>query len=169
MNVPPGARLAALLLAALVLQLSVASRVEVLGARPDILAVVAIASGLVLGPERGATFGFAAGLLEDLFLTTPFGLTALVWGATAWTAGHIVTTIAHPTRATAIAVAAVGTFAGTVAFALVGALLGEEQLVTGRLPAIAVVEGLVGALLVLPAMAALRRAAADLEPAGARR
>ena len=37
-----------------------------------------IAAGYAAGPDRGAVFGFFAGLVADLFLPTPFGLSALV-------------------------------------------------------------------------------------------
>lgn len=168
MIAPTGIRLAALLAAALVLQLAVVSRLEVAGARPDLLVVVAVASGLVLGPERGAVIAFVAGLLEDLFLTTPFGLTALVWAVAAWAVGTFVTTVAHPTRLTSVLLASAASLSATVAFALLGALLGQEQLVTGRLPVIAVVEALVAAVLVVPVSAAVRWADAEPTPARAR-
>ena len=38
----------------------------------------AVAGGLVGGPQRGAVAGFVVGLVYDLVLTTPFGLSALV-------------------------------------------------------------------------------------------
>lgn len=167
MTASPGVRLAALVVAVLVLQLSIASRAELAGARPDLLAVLAVAAGLVLGPERGAVVGFAAGLLEDLFLTTPLGLTALVWGVAAWGVGTVVTTVAHPTRLTSVLLAAAASLSATLAFAVVGALLGQEQLLTGRLPAIALVEAVVTAALVLPAARAVRWADADAARSGA--
>ena len=46
--------------------------------RPDAMLLLTIVSALIAGPERGAVLGFAAGVLVDLTLQTPFGLSALV-------------------------------------------------------------------------------------------
>ena len=48
------------------------------GVHPDIMVLLPILAGLVGGPARGASMGFASGLVADLFLPTPFGLSALV-------------------------------------------------------------------------------------------
>ena len=48
------------------------------GVHPDIMILLPIVAGLVGGPSRGASMGFVAGLVADLFLPTPFGLSALV-------------------------------------------------------------------------------------------
>ena len=48
------------------------------GVHPDIMLLLPIMAGIVGGPARGASMGFGAGLAADLFLPTPFGLSALV-------------------------------------------------------------------------------------------
>ena len=48
------------------------------GVHPDIMVLIPIVAGIIGGPSRGATIGFATGLVADLFLPTPFGLSALV-------------------------------------------------------------------------------------------
>ena len=48
------------------------------GVHPDIMVLLPIVAGIAGGPARGATMGFGAGLVADLFLPTPFGLSALV-------------------------------------------------------------------------------------------
>ena len=48
------------------------------GVHPDIMILLPIVAGIVGGPGRGASMGFGAGLVADLFLPTPFGLSALV-------------------------------------------------------------------------------------------
>ena len=45
---------------------------------PDIMVLLPIVAGIIGGPARGATIGFGTGLVSDLFLPTPFGLSALV-------------------------------------------------------------------------------------------
>ena len=76
-----GARLRVLvvLLVAVVLHVSVLTEVHVAGVHPELLLLVAISAGLTAGPERAATLGFLAGLLADLFLPTPMGLSALAY------------------------------------------------------------------------------------------
>ena len=72
-------RLGVVVLVALVLQVCLFSRFSYEGARPDVMILVAIAAGLVAGAERGALVGFVAGLAYDVVLTTPLGLSALVY------------------------------------------------------------------------------------------
>src|SRR5580700_8387383 len=48
------------------------------GVHPDIMVLLPIVAGIVGGPSRGASMGFGSGLVADLFLPTPFGLSALV-------------------------------------------------------------------------------------------
>jgi cell shape-determining protein MreD len=59
---------------------------------PDIMVLLPIVAGLVGGPGTGASMGFGAGLAADLFLPTPFGLSALVGCLLGFTVG--VTTLA---------------------------------------------------------------------------
>jgi rod shape-determining protein MreD len=59
---------------------------------PDIMVLLPIMAGLVGGPSSGASMGFGAGLAADLFLPTPFGLSALVGCLIGYTVG--VTTLA---------------------------------------------------------------------------
>src|SRR5580704_6282857 len=52
--------------------------IRVGGVHPDIMILLPIVAGIAGGPARGASMGFTAGLVADLFLPTPFGLSALV-------------------------------------------------------------------------------------------
>src|SRR3954462_6989690 len=67
-----------LLFVVLLVHTSVLAGVHIHRVRPDAMLLVAVLAGLVAGPERGAITGFVAGLLADLTLQTPFGLSALV-------------------------------------------------------------------------------------------
>ena len=69
----------AALLTVLAAHAAIAPHLVVQGVGPDVVpaAVVAVAAGR--GSRAGAAFGFAAGLGADLFLTTPFGTTALAY------------------------------------------------------------------------------------------
>ena len=62
------------------------------GVHPDIMVLLPIVAGIVGGPARGTSMGFGAGLVADLFLPTPFGLSALVGSLVGFAVG--VTTLA---------------------------------------------------------------------------
>jgi rod shape-determining protein MreD len=82
-----GVRTALVLLGALVLQVSLLGRLPVFGVTAELMLLVAIAAGLTGGPERGAIVGFAAGLLYDVTLHTPLGLSALVFALMGYAVG----------------------------------------------------------------------------------
>lgn len=70
-----------LLLASLVivvLQLTLADQLSIAGVHPELVWVLPIAAGLCAGPMTGMAAGFTGGVAADLFLPTPFGLTAFV-------------------------------------------------------------------------------------------
>ena len=48
------------------------------GVHPDVMILLPVVAGIIGGPGRGASMGFGAGLVADLFLPTAFGLSALV-------------------------------------------------------------------------------------------
>ena len=74
---------AGLLAAALVAQALVAPHLAPPGAAPDLLVVAAAVVAAVAAPPVAVAFAFAAGLAADLFLATPFGLSAAAFTAVA--------------------------------------------------------------------------------------
>jgi rod shape-determining protein MreD len=81
-------RLALVVFVAVLLQIAVMSDLTVLDQSGDLVLLVAIAAGSVSGPDRGATFGFVAGLAYDLLLVdTPFGISALVYALVGYGVG----------------------------------------------------------------------------------
>jgi len=72
-------RLFAVVLAAVVFQVAVLDQIVVLGAHADVMVLIPAAAGLVGGPERGAVVGFVTGLVADLVVSLPFGLSALTF------------------------------------------------------------------------------------------
>lgn len=140
-------RLPPLLLVALLVHVAVLPQLRVAGVAADVLLLVGIAAGLVAGPDRGAAVGFVAGLLADLFLQTPFGLSALASCLAGWTAGSFSISVLSATRWMQLAVVALTSAGGVLAFSGVGALLGEGHLLSGRLGVVALVVGLLNALL----------------------
>ena len=70
---------AIVLIVVLVLQVELFSDTRLFDVMPELLLGTTVAAAWAAGAERGATVGFCAGLLYDLFLPTPLALTALTY------------------------------------------------------------------------------------------
>jgi rod shape-determining protein MreD len=81
------ARLIAIVLLGVLLQLSFFSGVTIFHASPDLLPVLVISLGLLGGSMTGAVSGFAVGFLLDCLLVEPLGGASLVLLATGYLAG----------------------------------------------------------------------------------
>lgn len=154
-------RTAAVILAALVLQVSLLSRFSYEGARPDVLLLLAVAAGFALGPERGAIVGFAAGMAFDVVLTTPLGLSALVYTLVGYGVGAASGGVIRAARWIGPAVVVAGSAAGVLLYAAIGAVLGEPTFEGPPLAAIVVVVAAVNAVLAPLAIRALTWARTD--------
>lgn len=82
------ARLAVILVVAVLLQTAVASNFRILGANPDFALIVVVCVALLRGSETGAVFGFLTGTLVAVALMEPFGLTAFVFVVVGFLAGR---------------------------------------------------------------------------------
>lgn len=71
-------RLVAVGALAVFLQNGFFSQLRVVDGQFDILPLVALATGFLTGPTGGATTGFGMGLLSDITLGTPLGLTSML-------------------------------------------------------------------------------------------
>src|ERR1044072_8606664 len=91
-------RLAALGLLTVLVQLSFASGVTVLGAHPDFAVLVVISLGLLAGSLPGAVAGFVLGLAIDTLLFETLGATALALLTAGYIAGRYRETLGKPTR-----------------------------------------------------------------------
>jgi len=135
-----------MLIGALLLQTSVLARMRFFGVMPDFMLLVAVAGGITAGPTRGAAFGFASGMLIDLFLPTPLGLSALVFTLVGYGVGVANTGVLRSAWYIPVLTAAAASIAGVVLYAVIGSVLGE-QMVTGHLITIALVVGVSNAVL----------------------
>ncbi len=81
------ARLVALVIVAVLLQVTFFSRVALFHVSPDVLPAVIASLGLLGGSMSGAVAGFSAGLLLDCLLIAPLGGSSLVLMATGYLAG----------------------------------------------------------------------------------
>lgn len=131
---------------ALLLQTTLLARVRVFGVMPDFMLLVAVAGGITAGPTRGAALGFASGMLIDLFLPTPLGLSALVFTLVGYGVGVANTGVLRSAWYIPVLTAGGASLLGVVLYALVGSVLGE-RMVNGHLITIAAVVGLSNAVL----------------------
>jgi rod shape-determining protein MreD len=143
-------RLFASILLVTVIQVAVADGVVLDGAHPELLVEGAAVIGLLAGSERGAIIAFFLGLVADLFLPTPFGLSALVFTLVAFVAGLARQPSGEsPAISTAVLAGGLGVFGGTLGYALVGSLLGQPML-TAQLLRVLGVTTLAAVVLAVP-------------------
>jgi len=146
---------------AVLLQVTLLSRLGLPGATPDLVLVVVLAFGAVRGPTTGAGVGFAAGLLVDLIPPSLgyFGLTALLLAI----AGYLMGVVAERTGGVVaislitVALISVGLVFGRAA---IGTLLGDPRVSWGEVPGLALTEAVytvILAALVIPTLAAIDR------------
>ena len=146
MSSDPRLRVPLMLLVALLLQTTVLGRVRILGVAPDFMLLVAVAAGLTATPTRAAAVGFTSGILVDLFLPTPLGLSALVFTFVAYGVGVANAGVLRSAWYIPVLGAGAASAAGPVLYALAGSVLGE-RILTGHLATIAVVVGVTNAVL----------------------
>ena len=135
------------LIAVLVLQVELFSDTRLFDVMPELLLGTTVAGGWAAGAERGATVGFFAGLLYDLFLPTPLALTAIAYvlvGYGVGTLARAVDTDGERFLRRIVSVAAVAI--GIVLFVILGELLSDTDLYTDRFVTIAIVGTLYTAL-----------------------
>lgn len=153
--------------AGLVLQLTLFSTFSFDGARPEILVLLVLAVGHRLGPDAGAVAGFGVGLAFDVFVTTPFGLTALVYLVAGYLMGRVVPPLTGvPWWVTALVLSA-GSGIVMLGYGVVGEIIGLETLRGPAIGTIMVFVALVDLVLAPLAMAAVRWI--QIEPRARRR
>lgn len=152
------ATMTALVVTAVILQLTVLPLLGLPGATPDVVAVTVIALGFAAGPVRGSVAGFGAGLLLDLVPPADglLGLSAVVLVVLGYLAGLLGQTERSPFASVGLT----GLLAGgvVIGLALVGGVVGDPRVswerITGLL-ATQVLYALVLAPFVVPLVAAL--------------
>jgi len=152
----PWLRVTVLVFGALVVHEAILRGLRIDGIRPDFMLCVAVVAGLVAGPVRGAVIAFLCGIAADLFLPTPFGLSALVWCLLAYTIGSMQDSVLPHNRASLPIIALVASAVGVVLFAFAGAVLGQPGMVTPHLLVIVAVIALVNSLFSVPIAWAVR-------------
>lgn len=159
-------KLPPVLLLALILHTSVMPDFRVLGVAADVLLLLGVAAGIVAGPERGAVVGFVAGLAADLFVQTPFGLSALAYSLTGFAVGTLQGSILRAAWWIPVTTSAVACGLGVLLFALAGAVVGQTSLVNGRLATVVLVVALLDGVLSVLAVKVMRWTLAGPETRG---
>jgi rod shape-determining protein MreD len=120
------------------------------GVRPDILLGAGIVAAVVGGPELGALMAFVLEALGDLFVNTPFGLSALVACTVAFLAGSVRSTLGTHARYAVPVLTFLGSIAAVVLWALVGTVLGLPALLHPHLVTVALVIATVNLVVCAP-------------------
>lgn len=124
-----------LVLAAVVIELTLLSRLGLPGATPDLVVVTIVAIALAMGPTQGAVAGFAAGVLIDLAppADTLLGVNALVYVAI----GFVAAVAVDPRDRTVpimIGVVGLAAAAAAVGTAALDTLLGSDRVEWADMP-----------------------------------
>jgi rod shape-determining protein MreD len=155
-------RLPLLLVVALVLHMTLFAQLRIFGVMPDLMLLIAIAAGLAGGPTYGAVMGFVAGMLSDVLLPTPMGLSALVFTFVGYIVGVTKGGLLKAAWWFPVLVASVASAAGVALFALAGSTLGQPNLLNAHLVAVIVVVSIVNGILIMPVLRAMHWALARL-------
>ena len=114
------------LITLLTVQLGVLDGFALFGVQPDLMLLAAIAAGIAAGPHRGAAIGFASGMLYDLMLQTPLGLSALTYAIMAYLVGSLQDSVLRAAWWIPVATATAASFFGVILYGVLGTVLGED-------------------------------------------
>jgi len=167
-----GFRIAAIVLAAVILQVSFFSYIQIFGAAPDVVPVVIAAVGLLGGAVIGAVVGFAAGFLLDATLLQTLGVSSLVLLSVGYLAGRYRESFEiDGSSAPALLAGGLGLLAAA-GFTAMALTLGVDGTVSGLVVREVVLKGLLAYLLMFPLYPLIRfslRPALVLEEPSTRR
>ena len=140
-------RLFTVMMAGLLLQLTVFVDLRVVGVAPELLALFAVAAGLLAGPDRGPYVAFGAGLLWDVYLPTPLGVSAVVFAVTAYGVARFSEELFQESRLQVAAILGLASGLSVIGYALLGSVVGGSGLISFRMLGVAVVVSMVNGLL----------------------
>lgn len=115
------------LFTALLLQVTVLARLSFLGAKPDLVLVAVVCFALSDGPGVGMGAGFGIGLFADLLGSHTLGLLALILCVLGYASGVIRSYFDRLSTFTPMLVVGILTAVAVLAYAGLGALLGDPR------------------------------------------
>jgi rod shape-determining protein MreD len=150
-------RLALLAFATVVVQQTSVSQISIFGVNADLSPLVVMSIGLLAGSLPGAIFGFGTGLLVDIVLVQPLGVTSLLYIGVGFWSGRL-RELRDPSHGLVpLALGAAATAAVGIGMTLIQFLLGVDSPVSLLLAQQIFVTVLVNTLIALPVYALVRR------------
>lgn len=146
---------------AVLVELTLLSRLGIPGATPDLVVVTVVAISFALGPVQGATSGFAAGVLLDLSPSsdTLIGVNAIIYLVIGFVAGFWIDP-RDRTLPIMMGITALSTSAAALGTAIVDTALGGNRVNWAEVPWITLSSALYGVLLsalIIPLIARISR------------
>lgn len=131
----------------LAFQRTLAADHPIVNVRVQLVLALVAGAGAGAGAERGAFAGFVLGMMYDLSVGSPLGLTALCYGVAGLVAGYALSITPDPGWWLAMIFAAVGAAIGEAAIPVVLLLTGESGWVDSRMVPTVVAAALTAAVL----------------------
>lgn len=146
-------------LAMVVLQLAIADELSIAGVHAELVWVLPVAVGLAAGSRAGMAAGLVGGAAADLFLPTPFGLSAIVGVIVGGLIGRLgeegIGDLGGSAWWVAPSLAFGAGLLAPVLYAIFGAAIGHDSYLSATLGVICVLDAVACTLLVRPVMRAL--------------
>jgi rod shape-determining protein MreD len=163
------ARLSALSLAVVFLQIGAVSEVPVFGVNVDLSPLLVAFAGLMCGSTLGAVTGFAVGLLVDLALVQTLGVTSLIFTLIGYWSGRLRELRDPQAALTPLLVGAGASAVALVGYSLMEFMLGVDAPVSFELVRQIVLGVVVNTIVSVPMWAVVRRALEGALPDDPRR
>jgi rod shape-determining protein MreD len=151
------ARLVALGVFSVILQIAAVSQFSVFGVNADLTPLVVASAALLTGAIGGATLGFGMGLFLDLALVQTLGVSALIYTLVGYGAGRLRELRAPQATFTPVGLGAAATAAATIGLSVIEFLLGVDAPVSLELVRQILATILLNTLISLPVYALVRR------------
>lgn len=139
-----------------VVQLTIADELSIAGVHAELLWVLPVAAGLTAGAMAGMAAGFVGGVVADLFLPTPFGLSAFVGVLVGYAMGRLgeegIGDLHGSQWWVAPCLGAASGFCAPVLYAFLGVVLGHRSYLSSTLLVVCLLDAAAAALLVRPLM-----------------
>ena len=149
-------RIALVLLVLLQVQLHLIDGIRIFGRHPLIMLLIPIAAALEGDGTRAAVAGAVAGLVLDLYLETPLGLSALVFALVGYGVASFERGVIRADRWLQPAVAGVASGVGVLALAGAAAIFGQPEYFRLSLIGWVVVVALANVILAMPVVRMVR-------------
>jgi rod shape-determining protein MreD len=149
-------RILAMLLAFLEVQLHIVDGITIAGHHPLIFFLIPIAAALEGDGSRAAIAGFVAGLVLDLYLETPLGLSGLVFAIVGYGVASFERGVIRADRWLQPAVAGGASALGVVGIGMAAAIFGQPEYFRISLIGSALLVGAFNALIATPTIRLVR-------------